>query len=81
MVKVEVNGMLYEDYHPDCKCIHSRTSSGSYAFIQVLDMETQMVKRYWGPFDIERPEASIESIMRTGGKWPPLPGPDERVDS
>lgn len=77
MVKVEVNGMVYEDNHPNCQFIQSRTIGGNYAFIQVLDTRTQMVKRYWGPFDVEYPAASIERIMRNGGKWPSLPVGDE----
>lgn len=81
IVRVEVNGMLYEDYHPDCKCITSRTNSGSYAFIQVLDLNTSMHKRYWGKFDIENPEASIAHIMTYGGPWPSLPEPDENLDN
>lgn len=81
MVKVEVNGMRYEDHHPDCRFIPSRTSSGSYAFIQVIDISTNMLKRYWGPFNIEQPERSIENIMRNGGKWPSLPVANHRLDT
>lgn len=81
MVRVEVNGMLYEDHHPDCLFIESNTTSGRYAFIQVLDTSTNMVKRYWGPFNIEQPKASIEGIMRNGGKWPSLPASDKRRDN
>lgn len=80
ILRVEVNGMLYEDYHPDCKCITSQTDTGTYAFLQVLDQGTGMHKRYWGRFDVERPEASIKRIMTLGGKWPSLPAPDELLD-
>ncbi len=73
MVRVEVNGMLYQDDHPDCLFIQSSTVSGSYAFIQAFDTSTNMAKRYWGPFNIEQPEASIKAIMQNGGKWPALP--------
>lgn len=80
MVTVEVNGMLYQDYHEDCMCIHARTHTGSYAFLQVLDQATGMQKRYWGAFDVERPEKSIERIMREGGAWPSLPPAGDKVD-
>lgn len=81
MLRIEVNGLLYEEGHPDCLLIQSSTSSGSYAFVQVLDIDTQMVKRYWGPFDIEQPETSIENIMRHGGNWPALLKAEQQLES
>lgn len=73
MVQVRVNDMIYDDCREDCQCIVSGTSSGNYAFIQAVDLNTGGPKRYWGKFDEDNPGSSIERIMRVGGKWPDLP--------
>ncbi|REC93306.1 hypothetical protein [Kushneria indalinina] len=73
IIRIELDGLLYDDRRSECKCIHSRNDSGTYAFIQVIDTRVEGVKRYWGAFDVERPAYSIERIMLYGGSWPDLP--------
>jgi len=74
------NDMLFDDSHPECLCIIERTQGKEIAFVQCLDLgmphcrhKNPIPKRYWGVWDDRDPEASMDSIMRTGGKWPQLP--------
>lgn len=69
--------LVYDDGNEKCLCIHSQSEGRVWAFIQCIDIgndgTSEHIKRYWGAFDLENPEASIERIMRNGGKWPKLP--------
>ncbi|MEL6008212.1 hypothetical protein J4Z08_21035 [Citrobacter portucalensis] len=77
-MKIQVNGMIYDSEHRDCKCILNEAQGQVYAFIQCIDTgmdgnETAIPKRYWGQYAHAAPEASITRIMQNGGKWPVLP--------
>jgi hypothetical protein len=81
MLKVRAeNGFIYEDYHPKCKIRFSslRYGHGEFdfswvAFVQCFDEETGDINRYWGMFDDDNKERSVEMILLKGSKWPDLP--------
>lgn len=80
-MKVQTDSnLLFDSSHPDCLCIIERTQGKEIAFIQCLDLGVEhcrhkkpIPKRYWGLWDENRPEESLDHIMRRGGKWPQLP--------
>lgn len=74
------NNLLYEDFNEHCKCILTQANGYVFAFVQAIDLGTNphkpkvvRTKRYWGMWDVENPKASMERILRNGGKWPKLP--------
>lgn len=77
-MKIQVNGMIYDEAIRDCQCQLATTQNELFAFIQCLDLgmdgqETPIKKRYWGRYDHDDKEESIRAIMQNGGKWPLLP--------
>ncbi|AXE71583.1 hypothetical protein A191_04745 [Escherichia coli KTE233] len=77
-MKITVNGLFFEENHPQCKCILSQTQGELYAFIQCLDtglngQESAIIKRYRGRYSHDDRAESIKNIMSNGGKWPVLP--------
>ena len=77
-MKISANGLVFEEGHPQCKCILSDAQGELFAFVQCLDtgmdgQESVMVKRYWGRYSHDDRAGSIEDIMRNGEKWPVLP--------
>lgn len=76
----DFSNMVFDDDDPRCRVYVSRGQNGTYGFVQCLDignkglrLSTPGIKRYWGDWNVDNPERSIKSIMRTGGKWPELP--------
>ncbi|MGJ0637483.1 hypothetical protein [Xenorhabdus bovienii] len=73
---MEFNNLLYDSTNSNCKCILADSQGKIYAFVQVLDIgmpESLLIKRYWGVYEHNDPEASIKNILMYGGKWPNLP--------
>lgn len=72
-MRIEQNGMYYEDYNPDCYCeVVCGPNGQMFGFIQCVDANTGEKKRYWGFWDASEVEKSIKFIMDRGGKWPSL---------
>lgn len=71
IIKVEVNGLVYDSTNSACLCLLSSSQNEVFAFLQVLDGPEK--KRYWGKYSHAMPAESIKKIMETGGKWPTLP--------
>lgn len=77
-MKIQVNGMIYDESNRDCQCHLADAQHEVFAFIQCLDVgmdgtASAIKKRYWGRYDHDNKEASIRAIMENGGKWPVLP--------
>ena len=75
-----VSNLVFDDEHPKCFYIISSAQGRAFAFVQCLDLgaahcrhKEPCIKRYWGVFDLDKPEDSMESILRRVGKWPQLP--------
>lgn len=71
---------VYDDSDSRCGLWLAHNGRETCAFISVLDIGNAGTrhaepyeKRYWGPYDAEDPERSIQWIMDRGGKWPALP--------
>ena len=78
-MKIEINNLLYDESDDRCFLITSMACGKLYAFIQVIDLGSGGVKRYWGPYTHipETQELMLTEIMASGGKWPDLPGKTE----
>lgn len=76
-MRIEINGLVYDDSDDLCLCLLSQSQGKLYAFLQVIDTgmdgEQRFTKRYWGEYSHEAPEAYVKRIMENGGKWPSLP--------
>lgn len=76
IVKTDTN-LFYDNHHEKCKLFYSGSQGRQYAFIQCLDVgyngKGEHIKRYWGLYNESDKQASIEGILRSGGKWPQLP--------
>ena len=75
--------MVFDDDDPRCRFYISGTSGVQFAFVQCLDLgwpdrrlSYPGIKRYWGIWDWDDQEDSIQKIMNNGGKWPDLPSFD-----
>lgn len=71
---------IYDDNDSRCGLWLSHNGREVCGFIQVLDIGNEgnrhaepFQKRYWGPYNADDPEGSIQWIMDHGGKWPNLP--------
>lgn len=66
-IKIEVNGMIYDEKDPNSAFVYYRTQGVEMAFIKVFAGISY--KYFWGVFDPDNREESIKEIMRTGAKW------------
>lgn len=76
----EGRNFVFDEADPRCIVRFCPVRGGVFAFIQCLDLDCSErspivpeIKRYWGYWDPDAPEASLKEIMEWGGKWPELP--------
>lgn len=78
-VRNEMDNLVFDDSDPRCYLEVVRCHGANVAFIQCLDigwpdnrLSQPGLKRYFGFWDPDEPEASIRQILKDGGKWPRL---------
>lgn len=76
-VENSVGNYVYDDTHHLCAMELCRSQGKNYAFVTAIDVgmpETPLpepkIKRYWGLYDPDKPEVSVQLILDWGGKWP-----------
>lgn len=66
-INIEVNGLIYDENDHRCVLLYRIVQGKEVAFLKVLDGNRP--KYYWGFYDSNNIENSIEQIMRSGAKW------------
>ena len=66
-IKIEINGLTYDENDNRCALIYRGVQGKEVAFLKVLDGDR--AKYYWGFYNSNDAENSITEIMRSGAKW------------